>query len=201
MIDLHDDNRQSLLKRMRTAALSGAVTGGVLGGGSALLGGAKTFGSFARPALKGAAIFGAGAPTGLLAGEALLGKPKHGEVNPYMHRGLAGGALLGALAGGGGAAYLASGKKLPFAKLGAFGDKAEEAIGGLYGADNIISNKIRQWAQNPSAGNIAKASLLGGATAGVLGGHFAGEEGAGVDILNNEAESHHKKALLRRLGL
>ncbi len=182
-----DQAKPTLLKRMKTAALSGGTTGAALGAMHAITSPAATAEKIGLAALKGGAAMGAATPAAIYAGEKIMGTPGKEEVNPYTHRGLVGGAALGAGLGGLGAAYLASGKKLPFAKLGSFGD-----------TDNIILSRIRKWAENPSARNIAKAVALGGGALGLAGAHFAGEEGSGVDILQNELDAHAKRRLQRR---
>ena len=194
------NSRSTLMHRLRLAALSGGASGAGLGAIHAAMSPGSTVGSIGASALKSALLGGAAAPAGLAAGEAILGSPKPGEANPSTHRGLIGGATLGAGAGGLAALYLASGRKIPLTKLGSLGEKIESKAAGFMGADNLIANKLRSWATNPSASNLAKAALLGGGAAGVAGGSFSAGEGEESDILNNEAEALQRKRHMRAMG-
>lgn len=176
---------QTLIDRLKTAALTGAASGGLLGAGSALLGGGKSLRGILRKAAIGAAGGGIAAPAAIGAGEAVLGAPEQDEKNPYVRRGLVGGAIIGGGLGGGISALLASGKKLPLTKMGAFGDKIKTALS----ADNIILNKLREYAENPSRSNIVKGTLLGTGIGAFGGAEFSADEGLNLDAIQNEIEA------------
>jgi hypothetical protein len=133
----------------------------------------------------------------MLAGEGILGPPDEDETNPYTHRGLVGGAAVGAGLGGLGAMFLASGGKLPMAKLGSFGSKVEKGAQEILGADNVIAKKLRAWARNPNASNLTKAGLVGSLAGGATGGGFAMGEGQEADVLSNELVAHKRRRLRR----
>lgn len=193
-----EENRDTLMKRLRIAALSGGASGGILGSLHSAMSPKSTLGSIGLGALKTAGLGAVAAPSGLLAGEAILGAPEKGEVNPYTHRGLAGGAAVGAAGGGLAALYLASGGKIPLSKLGSFGSFLDEGAQGALQKNNIIMNKLRSWAANPSAKNMLKASVMGTSLGGLAGGGFAMGEGQEADIISNEAAALHKKRIAKR---
>lgn len=200
MKKMDDQSQGTLLRRLRTAALSGGASGALLGGLHAAVSPKSTLETVLLNALKSGALGAVAAPSGLAAGEAILGHPKDGEVNPYTHRGLVGGAALGAGLGGLGAAYLASGKKFPLAKLGSFGAQLDEKIAGGLSQNNLVANKLRSWASNPSAGNLTKAALLGSGVGAAAGGGFSAGEGEEADILSNENDAMHRRRMARQRG-
>lgn len=189
------DHNQTLLDRLKAAALTGAASGGLLGAGSALLGGAKNLPGVLKKAAIGAVGGGIVAPAAIGTGEAIMGAPGPDEQNAYVRRGLLGGAILGGGLGAGAAGLMSAGAKLPLAKLGAFGDKIKTAMS----ADNIVLNKLRQYAQNPSRSNIMKGVLLGTGIGALAGGEFSADEGLNLDAIQNEIDA--AKMRRRKQGL
>jgi hypothetical protein len=186
---MNNQHEQTILDRLKAAALTGAVAGAGTGAVSSLLGGAKKLKQLVRPSLIGAGVGSVAAPAGIGAGEAVMGAPDESEKSPYTMRGLAGGAALGALAGGGIGGVLSAGKRLKLSKLGSFGDKIKD----LGKTENIVFSKLRQYADNPSRANIIKGILLGTGVGGLAGANFASDQGMNIDAIRNEIERRQMK--------
>jgi len=174
----HHENMLSSLAKM---GLSAGTTGGIVGGATSLLGGARSLGGIAKGALGGAALAAplAVGATGL--GNLLMGAPDEGDSSAYARRaglgGLIGGGLAGAAIGGlVGRRGIGAISKLPYA----------ERVSEKLPLDNVIVDKIKQWAANPSAISSAKSAALLGSVLGGGAGFYAGDEGTQLDFLRNQ---------------
>lgn len=158
------------------AALSGAGSGGVLGLGSAILGGAGIK-SALRRAVLGSLMGGGAAATAVGAGSLALGSPDAGESNPYTRRGAAGGAItggtFGALLGG------AMSKGILSGSLAKKYLKVPEALGGM--------------ARFAAGKHPALSAIIGGLSGGAVGAYQGGDEGMQVDFIQNEIADAQKK--------
>lgn len=172
---------QDQADRIRNLALSGGISGLVLGGASAALGPFKKWADLAK-----AAGIGAGAGAGLAAGsgyvgDEILGEPELMESNPYTKRGTVGGATVGAGVGGAAGAALGS---------GLVGNIASKVL-----PENLLTRKLLEYA---GKGGLPKMGKLGalGAAAGALGaGYLGADEGMQMDVIENE----RRKKLLQEL--
>jgi hypothetical protein len=158
------------------AALSGGLSGAVLGFTPILKNGVKL-----RTALKSAAVTGA-ASAGIVGGGSLLGSkiigaPKEGENSPFLKRAALGGTIAGAGAGVLGAI---AARKIPFVKSGV--------------ANLAKEWRPAKWMQSKSA---IKAAGIGGISGAAIGAYQGSDEGAQVDTINSikkaNAENMKKK--------
>ena len=158
-------------ERLKTLLISGGVSGGILGGGGALLSGAKGFGKVGK-----AAAIGAGLSAALSGGSGLLGDAlmPGGSEDPQANtkKGALGGAVGGGLIGAGAGALLGLGGK-----------------GGL--GRNLKAMLMNNLGRGVLAKNIGRiATPLGGAASiGALGasvgGYQGADEGMQVDFVEN----------------
>lgn len=150
------------------AALSGAASGALLGGGTALLTRGKSLKSALRAAGIGATAMGAMAGGGTAIGNKVLGNPDPNDRAAFTKRAAVGGALAGAALGGLGAVAL---------KKGALGPK-------VTGAFAKGAKTWRPLHAIQTSGTGAAAAV--GAGAGALyGAHQGADEGMMVDAINN----------------
>lgn len=167
------------------AALSGAASGALLGGGTALLTRGKSLKSALQAAGIGAGAMGALAGGGTAIGNKVLGNPDPNDRAAFTKRAAVGGALAGAALGGLGAVAL---------KKGALGAKASDAF--TKGAKTWRPLHAIQNAGTPTAAAI-------GAGAGALyGAHQGADEGMMVDAINNSqiaARDQDKKNLSSKI--
>lgn len=166
-----------MISAVKHAAEGGAASGGLLGLGTSLMGGASV-----RKALRNAAasalLAGGVSGAGVGVGTAALGEPHEedeDDPNPYTRRGAVGGAIAGGGAGALLGAALAKGYLRAPAELGAL-------------------NKL--------AGKHPLLGALAGGTVGALaGGYKAGDEGMQVDFLQHELDAHHKRRMRKARGI
>jgi len=159
---------ESPRKQEIKAALSGAASGALLGGGTALLTRGKSLKSALHAAGIGAGAMGALAGGGTAIGNKVLGNPDPNDRAAFTKRAAVGGALAGAALGGLGAVAL---------KKGALGAKATSAF--TKGAKTWRPLHAIKTAGSPTAAAI-------GAGAGALyGAHQGADEGMLVDAINN----------------
>jgi hypothetical protein len=150
------------------AGLSGAASGALLGGGTALLTRGKSLKSALQAAGIGAGAMGALAGGGTAIGNKVLGNPDPNDRAAFTKRAAVGGALAGAALGGAGAIAL---------KRGMLGAKASSAF--TKGAKTWRPLHAIQTSGTPVAAAV-------GAGAGSLyGAHQGADEGMMVDAINN----------------
>ena len=186
------------------AALSGALTGGVFGGGGAALTGEKELAKLLKAALIGGGLGGTAAGSATAVGEDVMGEPTQEEGGaPYARRGGIGGMLLG---GGIGAALGAAGASGKLGKLAEHAPQFLKTAGmaaknempkGL--VDNILIKKIAELGKNPSLKGVALGAGLGAATLGAPMGYYAAGEGSGIDTMNRELEDEKKRRLIQAM--
>lgn len=172
-------------ERLKTLLLSGAVSGGLLGGVSSLLTGAKTAGAVGKAAAIGAGLSSALAGGSGYLGEAVMPNPSPDDPAAFTNRGAVGGALAGGLLGAGAGALLGS-------KTGvgrAIQKKILEQVG-----SGIAAKGIKKF-KNPLIG----AGLLG-TTGAAIGGYQGADEGMQADYLNNLRQAEKRKLLKEALG-
>jgi len=191
-MDIEQENDDTLMRRLRLAALSGGLSGAGIGGAGALLGGAKGKGILKAAASAGL-LGGASAPVGIGIGESILGAPKKGEKNANSRRGMIGGALVGGMAGAGLAGLMKN--KALLSKFGSMGKKAE----GLIDSDNLIFNKMRDLVNQKDKAKVAMGAGLGAGTGALVGGFHGGDEGLGVDAVENEIANYLERKQKRKM--
>jgi hypothetical protein len=184
-----DDKTKAALR----IALMGALTGGVVGGGAKMLGGAKKMSEILRAAGIGSALGGTAAAGTNLAGTTLMGEPEEGESSPYAKRGLLGGALLGALGGGalgaaGAAGKIPGGLKALVAKIG------EEIP-----IENMITRKIGEYAKRPTKEGVKKGAMIGAAALGIPLGYEGFDEGVYFDAMQEEIAKEQRRKQIEEL--
>lgn len=172
-------------ERLKTLLLSGAVSGGVLGGAGSLLSGAKSLGAVGKAAAIGAGLSSALAGTSGYLGEAVMPNPSPDDPAAFTNRGAVGGALAGGLLGAGAGALL----------------------GSKSGVGRAIQKKI---IDNVGRGVVArgitklKKPLLGagilGTAGAAIGGYQGADEGMQADYLNNLRQAEKRKLLKEALG-
>lgn len=181
-------------KRLKALALSGMVSGAVLGTGSRLLGNFTKAGDLVKGGLAGAAIGGTAAASSGALGEAILGHPGASEEDPYTRRGAIGGAAGGTILGGLSGAAIGSGTVKSFAKKYLSESAKAELEGTLRPTGkNILIDALKR---NALKGGLKGALIgaTGGAT--ILGGLAAyqgADEGMQADILANARRKHARK--------
>lgn len=180
-----EDIPETREERIRKLMLSAAAGGMGLGAGTSILAkGTKTFKDVAKAAGKGGLISALLAGTAGTAGDLVLGDPEPGEKNAFMKRGAVGGLVGGALLGGAGGALAASGKVGKYLGTG----KLAEKLSKLVPEENMVANKFKTWAGNPSRGRTTLGGLLGGGL-GSAGSAFVGaDEGMQADIIAEQAQ-------------
>lgn len=169
------------------ATLSGAGSGAVLGGASALLGGLKPWQKVAKTALAGAGISAGIAGGGTFLGSQVLGAPEPDEDSAYTTRAglgasLAGGAIgagLGALAGHG-----------SFSKS-AIGRKVAQQFGGL--ADNIVGQGFKKLTAMGGREGAKRGAIAGGLAGAALGGYQGADEGMQVDFIQAQLDKQRRE--------
>ncbi len=150
------------------AGLSGAASGALLGGGTALLTRGKSLKSALQAAGIGASAMGALAGGGTAIGNKVLGNADANDKAAFTKRAAVGGALAGAALGGAGAVAL---------KKGLLGSRVSSAF--AKGAKTWRPLHAIQTSSAPTAAAI-------GAGAGSLyGAHQGADEGMMVDAINN----------------
>jgi hypothetical protein len=169
-------------QHLKDLAISGAVSGAVLGGGGKAIAGARNL----KEILKAAGV-GAGLSTGLTVGGGglgmlMMGEPEESDPSAFTTRGAVGGALAGGLAG----AALMSPKIRSMAMnvAGKFGKEKELADLATSRSPsgqvtNILMDKLKQLAKT-------KYALPAGAATGALvGGYQGSDEGMQADFVRN----------------
>lgn len=185
----------ALKKRLKELALSGAISGGVLGvAGSAL--GAPSLGKILRSGAIGAAAGGGLATASGFAGGKVLGEPEEGEENAHTKRGAVGGAVaggvLGALAGGISTSTKARQLfhliKNPTVRK-AFSSKD---------ADGKVTNYLLEKLKNinsPMVGAGLGAAALGGAAA-----YQGADEGMQMDVVEGVRRAKKRREMLEAMS-
>jgi hypothetical protein len=179
-----DDSTKAAMRN----ALMGALTGGAIGGGGKFLSGANKMRDIMRAAAAGGALGGTAAGATNVAGNAMMGAPDPEDPSAFKTRGLAGGALLGALAGGGMGAAGAAGK-LPL--------RAIMAKMGI--PENMITREIAKMAGNPSLSGIMKGAGLGAATVGIPLAYEGFDEGMGMDEVQEQINKEQRRKQIEKM--
>lgn len=168
-------------KRLRDLALSGGISGGVLGAAGTVIGGFKKPTDLLRSALIGA-LGGAGlaAGSGYVGGE-ILGEPGEEEEGAHTTRGVVGGAIGGGLAGAG---------------LGALAGIPGVAskIKGALGAENFITRGIGKFLGSGGASTAKRAAMAGGLGLGTAGAYVGADEGMQMDFIEAMRYKAEQKA-------
>lgn len=171
-------------ERLKTLLLSGAVSGGVLGGAGSLLSGAKSFGSVGKAAALGAGLSSLLAGGSGYIGESVMPDPDPDDPSAFTNRGAVGGAIAGGALGGG--------------------------LGGVLGSRNKYSAPIRKSLMNRFEGGLlskgigkVKGAGLGAAALGLggalIGGFQGADEGMQADFVNNMRQKQKEEQLRKAL--
>ncbi len=188
-----DDNPR--IKAAKRAALSGAVTGSLLGAGGALIGGKRRLADFIKAGLLGGGAGGALSGGSSLIGSSVLGAPDPSEEGAYARRGALGGAIGGGLVGATLGGLTGAGKmKLPAGAPIVLKNIAKK-IGDSSMLDNVLVDKLKAYALAPDKSTAIKGALLGGGALGALAGVQGGDEGMGVDFINSEMDRKEKEKM------
>jgi len=187
--DPKKENDDAFWRSIRDAALSGSLSGLVLGAGGRFLGGGRTLADLAKAGAGGAALSGGISGGSVAAGNILMGPPEEEETQPYTRRGalggLAGGALLGGLAGG-----LAGAGKIP---------KAAGKLKGVVPTENLLFETLAKYGKAPTAGRVAAGTGIGAGTGGIGSAFLGSDEGMQVDMILAELDEAQKRRLLAEL--
>lgn len=168
--------RQTAGDAARQATLSGAASGGALGGISALLGGARSKAALLKAALLGAGAGGALAGGTNILGTAIMGEPSEEDATAYTRRGALGGLVGGGLLGAGLGALAAKGKiRIP-------------------GDPNLVSDYFKRLGMG-GAGAAKKGAIAGALGLGAAASYQGADEGMQVDAINQELLRRRKEAL------
>jgi hypothetical protein len=182
---MQDDTDRELQKLIA----SGAISGGVVGGATSLLGGAKSLGKIAKGGLIGAGLAGGLSGLSGALGLKALGSPEEEDTSGYTKRLGAGGAIAGGAAGAGLGALLG---------LSGMGKASMVGRGARYAKAGLMSALGR----GAAAKGIAKVSspvagaLLTGLGGAAVGGYQGADEGMQMDFLRN-LSIQEKERLLR----
>lgn len=177
-------------ERLRDLALSGGLTGGLLGGATTVLGGFKKPSELAKAMLIGAGIGGGlSAGSGYVGGE-LLGEPAPDEQGGHTLRGAIGGAVGGGLAGG----ALGSALGIP-----GIAKKAQSAIGSA----NFITRPLSSYLGFGGKSSAIRGALIGALGLGAAGGYTGADEGMQMDFIDamrrEKARRQRREAMLSEL--
>lgn len=171
----------------KDAALAGSAYGAIGGGLGSILSGQRSIPRVIANSLLGAAGSAALSGGAIYGGSKLMGPPTDEEDSGFTTRGALGGGLGGLLTGAGIGGLLGAGK-LKFLAKPASKIVGEEA--GLF--NNLITDKLKEWARSPSRGNATKAAALLGGGAGAAGSYWGSGEGMTLDALRGyEDEDEH----------
>lgn len=171
-------------ERLKTLLLSGGVSGAALGGGGALVGGAKGLGKVGKAAAIGALLSG-----GLAAGSGMLGEaltPRGDPDDPQANtkRGAIGGAAAGGVLGASAGALLSAG----------MGSK--KSVGRYLKA--ALMNNLGRGVLAKGVGKIATplGGALGvGALGATVGGYQGADEGMQVDFVDNIRKEERRRKM------
>lgn len=166
------------------AAKSAALWGGLGSAATQLATGNRSLPNILLRGLGGAAVAAPVAGGAELLGGAILGTPPGPEEQAgYARRGALGGALGGGLLGGGLGYLLGSGRLRALGQLAPVA-KAYETAKEMLPLDNMITDRVKQWASKGGHHSGLKAAgLLGLAGAG-FGGATGLDEGMSVDTMH-----------------
>lgn len=166
--------------RIRDLALSGGLSGGLLGAAGTVLGGFKKPSELLKSMLIGASA-GAGlsAGSGYVGGE-LLGEPTPDEQGGHTLRGSLGGAVGGTLAGG----ALGSLAGLPGVakRLKPSADSA-----------NFITKGLSRFLGPGGLGSAKRGALIGALGLGAAGAYQGADEGMQMDFIDAMREKQRQK--------
>lgn len=158
-------------RSVRDAGISGAASGGIMGGLGSLLSGTN-YKTALRNAAIGSLIGGGLAGGGVAIGNEVMGEPERGETNPYTRRGTIGGAVAGAGAG--------------------------TLAGGALAKDYIdLPKKLEPVGKYIRGKHPLLGAILGGIGGSALGAWKVGDEGMQVDFIQSELDDLRRR---RRRG-
>lgn len=169
----------------KKAALSGLASGALLGGGGALLSGAKNYGQILKALLLGGTA-GAGLSAGAIGlGTGIMGDGSPDDPEAYTKRGILGGGLGGAAVGAGLGALLAS-KHVKIPAIKALTKAGQEPGLVARGIEGLVSPK--------------RGAVIGALGLGAAGGFHGAGEGMQLDFVNNLQEEQKKRAFRQALA-
>lgn len=189
-------------KRLKELALSGIISGGVLGAGGKAISGAKKLSDILKAGAVGAGAGGALSLGSGAIGGAVLGEAGENEESAHTKRGSLGGALGGALVGGlaGGVATSAKARALVMKLANKYGKGAsvKDAFASKDSAGNvtnILLDKIKK-INNPKIG-----AAVGAGTLGSVAAYQGADEGMQLDFVESlRRERQRKKAMEDRFN-
>jgi hypothetical protein len=169
-------------EHLRNLALSGALSGSILGAGGKAITGARKWGDIAKAGLAGGGISSLMTAGGGGLGMALMGTPDDSDPDPtaFTKRSALGGALVGGLSG---AALMSPAVRAAVVRAAkALG--AEDKLADLtksrdsQGVSNIILEKLK-------GVKGTKGIIAGGTIGAAVGGYQGGDEGMQADFTRN----------------
>ena len=181
-------------EHLKNLALSGALSGALLGAGGKAIAGARSLGEIGKAALTGSAISGGLTLGGGGLGMLMMGEPEEGDPTAFTKRSALGGALAGGALGAGLMSPAMRSAVASAAKALGMGGKLAELTKSrdASGVSNIVLEKLK-------GAKGMKGILAGGALGGVVGGYQGGDEGMQADFTRNLMETDRKKKLLQRI--
>jgi hypothetical protein len=178
-------------EHLKNLALSGAISGAVLGGGGKAITGAKNVGQIVKAALAGSALSGGLTLGGGGLGMMMMGEPDENDPTAFTKRSAVGGALAGGALGAGmmspafrnlvlkGAKAL--GKEKDLSEMGrSWNPKTGEV-------ENILLHKLKKLQGSPAA------MPAGAAIGSLVGGYQGGDEGMQADFARNLTRARQAK--------
>ena len=176
-------------KRLRELAISGGLSGGVLGTLTNLR-------SFRKPTdLLRYALTGAGVGAGLASGSGYVGGEILGELGEHEQGGH---TLRGAVGGGLGGAALGA----AIGSLGGIPRIANKLRAGL-GTENVITKAIGNFIGSGGASSAKRTALAGALGLGAIGGYQGADEGMQLDFVDSmrkeSARRARKEELIREM--
>jgi hypothetical protein len=190
--------KQAINDAAKTAALSGAGSGAVIGGVTSILSGAKNY----RDVLKRAAVTalggGALAGGGTKLGSELMGVPDRDDMSGYATRAGLGAGVGGALLGGGLGAVLGS-RLLSRSSLAKKLVPQVAEHSGAFG-DNLIGRTLDKFTSMGGKEGAVRGGLLGAAGGGLFGAYQGADEGMQVDFIQAQLDRKRRERMREAMG-
>lgn len=176
-----------LKKKMKDLALSGALSGAVLGSGASFFNGAKSLGQILKSGAVGAGLAGSMSVGSGYLGNKLMGQDDSDDPNGNTKRGALGGAVAGGLTGGAIGIGLKN-KTIKEAILKRLTEK--EVVLKELTESSLLKRGVQAASKKPWLAALAAAGLIG------AGASYQGaDEGMQADFLQNLKRQKVKKEM------